>query len=41
VPTATKAIQILVEQGTVRETTGRARNRIFAYQRYIDILNRG
>jgi len=41
IPTATKAIQILVEQGIVRETTGRARNKVFAYQRYIDILNRG
>lgn len=40
-PTADKAVQILVEQGILRETTGKLRNRVFAYKRYIDILNEG
>lgn len=38
-PAATRAVQALVEQGILRETTGKARNRIFVYQRYIEILN--
>ena len=38
-PTATKAIQTLVDNGILRETTGKARNRVFVYQRYIEILN--
>lgn len=38
-PTATKAIQTLVANGILRETTGKARNRVFVYQRYIEILN--
>jgi hypothetical protein len=25
--------------GVVRETTGRARGRVFAYARYLDVLN--
>lgn len=40
-PTADKAIQVLVDQGILRETTGKPRNRVFVYQRYIDILNEG
>ena len=38
-PAATRAVQALVEQGILRETTGKARNRVFVYQRYIEILN--
>jgi Fic family protein len=38
-PAATRAIQALVNSGILRETTGKARNRVFVYQRYIDILN--
>lgn len=38
-PAATRAIQALVNSGILRETTGKARNRIFVYQRYIEILN--
>jgi len=40
-PTATKAILTLVDNGILRETTGKARNRVFVYQRYIEILNAG
>ena len=38
-PTATKAILKLVDAGILRETTGRSRNRIFVYRRYLEILN--
>lgn len=38
-PAATRAIQALVKSGILRETTGKARNRVFVYQRYIEILN--
>jgi len=31
----------LTELGIVREVTGRQRNRIFAYQQYLAILNEG
>lgn len=40
-PTADKAIQTLVDQGILREITGKARNRVFVYQRHIEILNDG
>ena len=40
-PTATRAIQVLVDNGILRETTGKARNRVFVYKRYIEILNEG
>jgi Fic family protein len=39
--TANKAIQKLKQVGIVREITGKRRNRIFAYQAYLDILNEG
>jgi Fic family protein len=38
-PAATRAVQVLVDNGILRETTGKARNRVFVYQRYIEILN--
>lgn len=38
-PAATRAVQALVDKSILRETTGKARNRVFVYQRYIDILN--
>jgi Fic family protein len=38
-PTATKAIMTLVANGILSEKTGKARNRVFVYQRYIEILN--
>jgi Fic family protein len=38
-PTVTQALGKLQKLGIVRETTGRARRRIFAYVRYLDALN--
>jgi Fic family protein len=40
-PTATTGISRLVDLGLVREVTGRKRNRVFAYDRYLTILNEG
>ena len=40
-PTATKGIDRLVNLGIVRELTGGRRNRVFAHDRYLAILNEG
>ena len=40
-PTAARAIETLVAAGTLAETTGRKRDRSFAYQAYIDRLRIG
>lgn len=40
-PTATRAIETLVEAGVLVETTGRRRDRSFAYRAYIDRLRAG
>jgi Fic family protein len=40
-PTASKAVETLVALGIVRELTGAKRNRVFAYDRYLAILNEG
>lgn len=40
-PTAASALRILEEAGIVRELTGRRRNRLFAYDRYVDIISEG
>ena len=40
-PTATRAIGILEEAGILAETTGRRRDRSFAYQAYLDQLRVG
>jgi DNA-binding transcriptional ArsR family regulator len=40
-PTVGKALEGLTRLGIVRETTGRQRNRVFVYGRYLDLLNRG
>ena len=40
-PTVIKAIAHLQKLDIVREVTGRRRGRLFAYSRYMDILNRG
>jgi Fic family protein len=40
-PTAAKGMDALVRLGVARELTGRQRNRIFAYDRYLAILNEG
>ena len=39
--TAANAVNRLIELGIVREVTGQARNRVFVYQQYLDILNEG
>ena len=40
-PGATNGMNTLMELGIVRELTGKKRNRIFAYGRYLAILNEG
>ena len=40
-PSATKAVVNLIKLGIVREITGRRRNRVFAYSRYLKILSEG
>ena len=40
-PTVSRAIQALDKLGIVREITGRKRERVFAYTRYLSILNEG
>lgn len=40
-PTASKAVEVLTGEGIVRELTGGRRNRVFAYDQYLKILNEG
>jgi len=40
-PAVTKGVGTLAKLGIAREITGRRRNRIFAYDRYLSILNEG
>lgn len=40
-PTAASAMALLVELGVARELTGKRRGRVFAYDRYLTILNEG
>jgi Fic family protein len=40
-PTAGRAIDALVDAGVLLETTGKKRNRSFAYQAYLDLLRVG
>jgi Fic family protein len=40
-PTVARAVEALENLGIVREITGRRRERVFAYTRYLDILNEG
>lgn len=40
-PTASRAIDVLTELEIVRELTGKQRNRVFAYDQYLAILNEG
>ncbi len=40
-PAAAKSMDALVSLGIAREVTGRKRDRVFAYQQYLDILNEG
>jgi Fic family protein len=40
-PTVAKALEALGGAGVVREVTGRKRNRVFVYDRYLALLNEG
>ena len=40
-PVASSAMDLLVELGMARELTGKRRNRLFVYDRYLAILNEG
>lgn len=40
-PAAAKSIDALIHMGITREVTGRRRNRVFAYEKYLDILSEG
>lgn len=40
-PTVARAVEALEDLGIVREITGRRRERVFAYTRYLDILGEG
>ena len=40
-PAASSAMELLVELKIARELTGKRRNRLFAYDRYLTILNKG
>jgi len=40
-PTATRAIETLIETGVLMETTGKKRDRSFAYRAYLDRLRTG
>jgi hypothetical protein len=40
-PAGSKGMRQLKTLGIVREITGQQRNRVFAYQQYLSILNEG
>jgi len=40
-PAAAKAVETLEHLGVVREITGRRRDRVYAYARYLEILSEG
>ena len=40
-PAAASAMELLVELGIARELTGKRRNRVFAYDRYLAVLSEG
>ena len=40
-PAASSAMDLLVELAIARELTGKRRNRLFVYDRYLKILNEG
>ena len=41
IPTVSKALDLMAGTGIVRETTGRKRNRLFVYDAYLALLDRG
>ncbi len=40
-PTAARAVESLARLGIISEVTGRRRNRVYAYGRYVSILSEG
>lgn len=40
-PTANKSLHHLADLGIVKEITGKARNKVYVYQKYLDILSEG
>jgi Fic family protein len=40
-PTARKAVEVAVDAGVLRETSGKQRDRVFAYHRYLEVLTGG
>ena len=40
-PTVAKALAAMAKAGIVREITGKKRNRLFSYDRYLKILQEG
>jgi Fic family protein len=40
-PTIGKSLEHLIELGIVRELTGKQRRRVFAYRKYLAVLDRG
>ena len=40
-PTVSSALNLLIDVGVARELTGKRRNRLFVYDRYLSILNEG
>lgn len=40
-PTAAKAVRLFVDEGILVETTGRQRDRVFVYERYLRVLEEG
>jgi Fic family protein len=40
-PTTTKALEALQQAGVLEEITGRRRDRVYAYRRYLDVLGEG
>jgi Fic family protein len=40
-PAASSAMDLLLESGIARELTGKRRNRLFVYEKYLSILNEG
>ncbi len=40
-PTANAVLRVMIDQGIIREITGYARNRVFAYTAYLATLNEG
>ena len=40
-PPTRKAIELLEELGILRETTGKERDRVYAYDKYIEVLSSG